>query len=276
MNPHARHPATLFEMFRSFWRNRGLIWQMSRRDVIEIYRGSVLGLVWAFFLPLIMLAVYTFIFGVVFKARWGIDADIGKTNFAVILFCGLIVHGLFAECVNRAPGLILANVNYVKRVVFPLEILPMVAMGTSLFKTMTSLIVLIGAMLALQIDLHASALYTPIILMPLTLITMGVAWLIAATGVYVRDMGQTVGILTTVMLFVSPVFFPVSSVPAAFQKFLFMNPLTFIIEQLRDVLIWGHAPNWMGLLVYCLLGLMFSWFGFWWFQRTRKGFSDVL
>lgn len=276
MNPHARHPATLFEMFRSFWRNRGLIWQMTKRDVIGRYRGSVLGLVWSFLQPLLMLAIYTFVFAVVFKARWGVGADEGKVNFAIILFSGLIVHGLFAECVNRAPGLILYNVSYVKRVVFPLEILPMVAMGTSLFQTMTSLIVLIGAMVVFRTDLHVSILYTPIILMPLMLTTMGVSWLMAAAGVYVHDIGQTVGILTTVMLFVSPVFFPVSAVPAAFQKFIFMNPLTFIIKQLRAVLIWGYSPDWLGLMVYSLLSLMLAWFGFWWFQRTRKGFSDVI
>src|SRR5262245_17193693 len=143
MNPQRTHPTGVIELFASQWRNRHLIIQLTKRDVMGRYRGSVMGLAWSFFNPLVMLAVYTFVFSVVFKARWGVGGE-DKINFAIVLFAGLIVYGLFAECINRAPSLILANANYVKKVVFPLEILPSVALGTALFHAGISLVVLLA------------------------------------------------------------------------------------------------------------------------------------
>jgi len=141
MNPHEPRPASPLEIARSFWRNRELIWQLTRRQVIGRYRGSLLGLAWSFFNPILMLLVFTFVFSVVFKARWGIGTEEGKTDFAIILFVGMIIHGLFSDCINSAPGLILSNVNYVRKVVFPLEILPWIAMGSALFHAIVSLAV---------------------------------------------------------------------------------------------------------------------------------------
>lgn len=276
MNPHHRHASSLLEIFRSFWRNRQLIWQLTKREVIGRYRGSVMGLAWSFFHPLLMLVIYTFVFSVVFKARWGVGSDESRTDFAVILFVGMIVHGLFAECINRAPGLILANPNYVKRVVFPLEILPWVALGSALFHAAISLVVLMGAYLVLNHGLQWTAIFLPMVLLPLLLGTLGFAWFLASTGVFVRDIGQTTGILTTVLLFVSPVFYPVSVLPEQYRMYLQLNPLTFIMEQARGVLIWGAAPDWPELGLYGVISLGVACTGFWWFQRTRKGFADVL
>jgi lipopolysaccharide transport system permease protein len=143
MNPHQAPSPTPAAMFASLWRNRQLIWQMTRREVVGRYRGSVLGLAWSFFNPVLMLIVYTFVFSVVFKARWNVSGDESKTDFAIILFTGMIVFNLFAEIVNRAPGLIIYNVNYVKKVVFPLEILSWVALGSVLFHSLVSLFVLL-------------------------------------------------------------------------------------------------------------------------------------
>ncbi len=271
-----RFDAGLAAMLSSIWRHRELIWQMSRREVIGRYRGSALGILWSFFNPVLMLAVYTFVFSVVFKARWGAGPEESKADFAIILFVGMIVHGLFAECVNRAPSLILSNVNYVKKVVFPLETLPWVAMGSALFHALISLVVLIAAQLMINVNLPWTAILFPLILLPLLLATMGFAWFLAATGVFVRDIGQITGILTTVMLFMSPVFYPVSALPEQYQTALLLNPLTFIIEQARQVLIWGRVPDWSGLAVYLGVSLAIAWAGFWWFQKTRKGFADVL
>jgi lipopolysaccharide transport system permease protein len=249
---------------------------MTKRDVVGRYRGSVMGLAWSFFNPVLMLIVYTFVFSVVFKARWGAGADEGKVDFAMVLFVGMIVHGLFAECVNRAPGLILSNVNYVKKVVFPLETLSWVAMGSALFHAFASFVVLIVAQLIVSANVPWTALFFPLVLLPLIFSTMGFAWFLAATGVFVRDVGQTTGVITTVMLFMSPVFYPVSILPEQYRMALLLNPLTFIIEQARQVLIWGRLPDWTGLGVYLTVSILVAWAGFWWFQKTRRGFADVL
>ncbi len=269
------YPASPRALFASLWGNRELIAQLTRREVLSRYRGSVLGLAWSFFNPLLMLVVYTFVFSVVFKARWGLG-DESKADFAIVLFVGMIIHGLFAECVTRAPGLILGNVNYVKKVVFPLEILPWVAAGSALFHSAVSIAVLLMVQLVFQHALAATVVFLPIVLVPLLFATMGLAWFLSSIGVYVRDIGQTIGIFTTVLLFLSPVFYPVDALPENYRILLLVNPLTFVIEDARRVLIWGQAPNWTTLMIYASASFGIAWFGFWWFQRTRRGFADVV
>ena len=275
-NPHAVQSASLIALIKSLWSNRHLIVQMTRREVVGRYKGSVLGLVWSFLTPILMLAVYTFVFSVVFKARWGIDTDESKTQFALILFVGLIVHGLFAEVLNRAPSLILSNVNYVKKVIFPLETLPVIAMGAALFHTFISMTVLLIAFVIFNGYLHWTMIFTPLVLLPLVILTLGLAWMLASLGVFLRDVGQTVGIITTVMLFLAPVFYPITALPEEMRPWLMANPLTFIIEEARAVLILGRMPDWSGLGAYTLVATSVSWIGFFWFQKTRKGFADVL
>jgi lipopolysaccharide transport system permease protein len=201
-----RHSASPQAAALSLWRNRGLIWQLTKREVIGRYRGSFMGLVWSFVNPILMLVVYTFVFSVVFKARWGESGGTSKTEFAIILFSGLITFNLFAECVNRAPGLILSNVNYVKKVVFPLEIMPWVTMGAALFHALISVAVLLGFFLAFHHFVHWTVLLLPLVWLPFLLLTLGISWFLAATGVFLRDIGQIVGIVTTAMLFRSPSF----------------------------------------------------------------------
>jgi lipopolysaccharide transport system permease protein len=269
------YPASPRALFASLWRNRELILQLTQREVMSRYRGSVLGLAWSFFNPLLMLAVYTFVFSVVFKARWGMGEE-NTADFAIVLFVGLIIHGLFAECLNRAPGLILANVNYVKRVVFPLEILPWVAAGSALFHSAISIAVLLAAQLAFQHTLAWTVVFLPIVLVPLLFATMGLAWFLSSIGVYVRDIGQTIGIFTMTLLFLSPVFYPVDALPENYRFLLLLNPLTPVIGDARRVLIWGQAPDWAGLMLYTAASFVVAWVGFWWFQRTRRGFADVV
>lgn len=276
LTPRTAYKATLGAMLLSMWQNRELIWQMTKREVVGRYRGSVMGLAWSFFNPILMLAVYTFVFSVVFKARWGVGEDQSKADFALLLFVGMIVHGLFAECINRAPESIVSNVNYVKKVVFPLEILPIVALGSSAFHSFVSVCVLLAAMLILDGAVPWTALYFPIVLLPLIVGTMGVAWFLAAMSVYLRDVKQTTSVLTTVLLFLSPVFYPISMMPDHFQFWMHLNPLTFIIEESRNMLIWGRSFDILGWGAYALSSMVIAWLGFWWFQRARKGFSDVL
>jgi len=263
-------------MARSLWCNRQLISRLSRREVVGRYRGAIIGLLWSFLNPLFMLVVYTFVFSVVFKSRWGVGEDETKIQFAVVLFAGLIVHGLFAEVLNRAPSLVLSNVSYVKKVLFPLEILPGIAMGAALFHSTISLTVLLGAYALFYGYLQWTAVLIPFVLLPLVILILGLAWVLASLGVFLRDVGQTINIITMVMLFLSPVFYPLTALPNQFQALIMANPLTFIIEQTREVLIWGHLPNWIGLGIYTMVATIVAWLGFAWFQKTRKGFADVL
>ena len=263
------------EMVASLLRNRNLIKALVKREVIGRYRGSVLGIFWSFFNPVFMLAVYTFVFSVVFKARWNGSSD-SKTEFALILFAGLIVFNLFAECINRAPGLILANTNYVKKVVFPLEILPWVSLGSALFHTLISLGVWLIAYAVLFGLPHPTVLLVPVILAPLLLLIIGITWSLASLGVYLRDVSQVIGVVTTILMFLSPIFYPVTALPEAYRPFLYLNPLTSVIEQARDVLFWGKIPDATGLAIYTVGAIFVAWLGFIWFQKTRKGFADVL
>jgi lipopolysaccharide transport system permease protein len=250
---------------------------MTMREVIGRYKGSIMGLAWSFFNPVLMLAVYTFVFSEIFISRWnGAGGDNSKTLFAVVIFVGMIVQGFFAETLNRAPGLILSNTNYVKKVVFPLEILPVITIGAALFHSMISLCVLLSAFVVFNGYLHWTAIFTPLVILPLVILTLGIAWILASIGVFLRDAGQFVGIIITVLMFLSPVFYPVSAVPERFRLLIMANPLTFIIEQMREVLIWGHLPSWVGLGNYTLVAIVIAWVGYAWFQKTRKGFADVL
>jgi lipopolysaccharide transport system permease protein len=276
MNPHQAPSPTPAAMFASLWRNRQLIWQMTRREVVGRYRGSVLGLAWSFFNPVLMLIVYTFVFSVVFKARWNVSGDESKTDFAIILFTGMIVFNLFAEIVNRAPGLIIYNVNYVKKVVFPLEILSWVALGSVLFHSLVSLFVLLLTQFILNQSLPWTIVFFPLVLLPLILASLGAAWFLAAIGVFVRDVGQITGVITTILMFLSAVFYPLSALPERYQNLLKLNPLVLIITESRNVLIYGSLPNWSWLGLALLMGLAIAFAGFWWFQKTRKGFADVL
>ncbi len=263
------------EVFLSLWRNRSLALQMSRREIVGRYRGSFLGMLWSFFNPVLMLAVYTFVFSIVFEARWGARGGSDKFEFALVLFVGLIVFNLFSECVTRAPGLVLSNTNYVKKVIFPLEILPWVSLGASLFHAIISLAVLL-VFLAFVGTVPATFLLLPLVIAPLLVLVMGLSWLLASIGVFIRDIGQFIGMVTTVLMFMSPIFYPASALPESVRSYLFLNPLTFIIEQSREVVIWGNLPDWSGLAVYMGFALLTAWAGLFWFQKTRKGFADVL
>lgn len=276
MNPHLARSTSITSLWQSLWGNRGLVYQMVKREVVGRYRGSVMGIVWSFFNPLFMLSVYTFVFSVVFKARWGVSGGESKVQFATILFVGMIVHGLFAEVLNRAPSLIPGNVNYVKRVIFPLEILPVVSLGSALFHSCISLCVLVCAIVLFNGSISWTAVLIPVVWFPLILATLGFAWMLASLGVFLRDVAQVIGIITTIFLFLSPVFYPLKAIPERYRTWILLNPLTFIIEQSRAVLIWGQRPDWLGLLLYLVVAFFVLWGGYWWFQKTRKGFADVL
>lgn len=263
------------EMADSAWRHRNLIASLVRREVVGRYRASAMGMLWSLLHPLLMLTVYTFVFSVVFKSRWSSASD-SPTEFALVLFSGLMIFNLFAECVTRAPGLVLSNVNYVKRVVFPLEVLPWVALGSALFHMLVSLgIWLIFYLAVFGIPRPTIVLFLPA-LSPLLFLTLGLSWVLASLGVYLRDVGQVTGLATTTLMFLSPVFYPVSALPERYRVLLEWNPLTHAIELGRGVLIWGTGPDYGAFLSHLLGSMLVAWLGFAWFQKTRKGFADVL
>jgi lipopolysaccharide transport system permease protein len=262
-------------MIASPLRNRNLIREMTKREIVGRYRGSALGIIWSLFNPMLLLAVYTFVFSVVFKARWGADTG-SKGEFAVILFAGMIVYGLFAECLNHAPSLVLSHPNYVKKVVFPLEILPWVALGVALFHAAMSALVLVIFLLFLNQALPWTILLLPVVITPLLLMTLGFTWFLSSLGVFLRDVSQLVGLLTTVLMFASPVFYSIASIPEQYRAFLYINPLAVLIEQVRGVLIWNVVPDLAVLTLVTGVSMLIAWIGFVFFQKTRSGFSDVM
>jgi len=263
------------EMIASFWHNRGLIRALIKREVFSRYRGSAMGLLWSFFNPVLMLAVYTFVFSVVFKARW-VGGSGSKTEFALVLFAGLMVFNLFAECVNRAPSLVLGNVNYVKKVVFPLEVLPVVALGSAVFHFLVSLAVWLGFYLIFFGVPQLTICQLPLVMLPTVLMTLGLSWFLASLGVYLRDVAQIIGVVTTVLMFLSPVFYPIVGMPEEYRPFMQISPLTFVVEQARDAMVWGKGLDGSGWGLYTGVSIVVAWLGFAWFQKTRKGFADVL
>jgi lipopolysaccharide transport system permease protein len=222
-----------------------------------------------------MLLVYTFVFGVIFKARWG-GSGASKTEFALILFAGLIVFNLFSDCVNRAPSLIVANVNYVKKIIFPLEILPVVTLLAALYHALVSLAVWVVAYGLIYGMPHASLIYLPLIIAPFSLFVLGGCWILASLGVFLRDVAQVIGVFVTVLMFLSPIFYPATALPEGYRELIFFNPLTLAVEQVRDALFWGRSPDMVALGIYWVLSLVVAWLGYSWFQKTRKGFADVL
>ena len=262
-------------MFTSVWRNRALIAALIKREVIGRYRGSFMGILWSFFNPIVMLSIYTFVFSFIFNSRWAGAGD-SKSEFALILFAGLMVFNLFSECVTRAPNLIISNANYVKKVVFPLEILPCVIVGASLFHALVSPIVWTSAYGIVFGLPPITMLYLPVVIAPLLLIILGLSWGLASLGVYMRDVAHFIGLVTSGLMFLAPIFYPATAVPEEYRGLLQLNPLTAAVENVRSVLFFGQQPDWQVLGIYSVVGIIIACLGFAFFQKTRKGFADVL
>lgn len=278
----SRHGAEQIEIMRktpavikSLADSDKLVWRMIRREIAGRYRGSILGFGWALLVPLLMLSVFTFVFSVVFQVRW--DAEIeGRGQFALLLFAGLIVYQYFAECLSRAPNLMLDNVSYIKKVVFPLESLAWVVAGTAGFTFAMNTVMLLAGHFLLAGPPPLTALLLPVVIIPFILGVAGVVWVISAAGVFLRDLQQVVSIVTTLAMFLSPIFYPIDAVPERFQVFLMLNPLAYVIETVRGLLIYGQLPGLVGLVLYTIGGWLMASAGLWFFLRTRKAFADVV
>ena len=260
----------------SLVRNRQLWWRLSEREVIGRYRGSILGWGWSLLTPLMMLGVYTFVFSTVFKARWGDLEQAGSLGFAINLFAGLITFNIFAECATQAPTLILSNVNYVTKVIFPLETLSAVSVAAALFHGCTSTIVLLAFELIAVQHVPLTVLLLPLVWLPFLLGCLAMSWLLSALGVFLRDLGQLIGVAVSMLMFMSAVFYPLSALPPALQTVMGLNPLVVVIEQSRRVLVQGVAPSASYVVLGFLLMLGLCEVSYRLFSKARRGFADVL
>jgi lipopolysaccharide transport system permease protein len=268
-------PTSPLSIVRLALAHRRLILRLARREVEARYRGSVLGIAWSVLTPLLMVAAYTFVFSVIFQPRWNVPPG-ANANFALLLYSGLLVFAVFSECAARAPGLVLENVSYIKKVVFPLEIMPLVAMvaaGVNFVIGFGVLMVLYVAMLGLP---PATILLLPLVMVPVVLFTLGFTWLLAALGVFLRDLRHAVGILVSLMMFLGPIFYPVTAVPEGLRWLLYLNPLTLVLEFSKDVLFWGTVPSLALLAGTILAAWATAWLGHLCFAKLRPGFADVV
>lgn len=256
-------------------RHFALVAQMARRDVAGRYRGSFAGLLWSFFNPLLMLVIYSFVFGVIFKSHWSGQID-GKFGFVIILFAGMNIHAMFSECANHAPTLIIENSNFVKKMVFPLETLAWSTLGSALFHLLISTLVLLLIELLSRGFVPWTVLLFPLVVVPFLPFVAGTVWLFSSLGVFLRDLKQAMGIVTAALMFLAPIFYPIEQIPTEYRSLLYLNPLTVIVQASREVLVWGRMPDWYMLGLYTMASCLFAWVAFAWFQRTRKGFADVL
>jgi len=257
-------------------KNRSLLWQLTRRNIISRYQGSILGLLWSLVQPLLLLAVYTFVFSVVFKMRWAVDNGDNKTAFAIIMFCGMTIFNIFCECVNGSCGLITGNPNYVKKVIFPLEILPLAyVLSTTILSMIWFFLLFLGALFFLN-GCHWTMLWLPVTLIPLVMICAGLGLFLSSLTVYIRDISQLIGIFTQILFFMTPIFYPIQAVPAKYQWTLQLNPLTLVIDQTRAFFLYGKMPDWRFCLISWVVAFVIFQFGLIWFEKTKKGFADVI
>jgi lipopolysaccharide transport system permease protein len=266
----------IWRLFPQLWAERNLIRQMSRRQLQALYRGSYLGVLWSLLTPLAMLGVYTFVFAIVFQSRWGTERTGGNAEFALILFAGLMAFNVFADVVSAAPNLILSHTNFVKRVVFPIEILPVTQTIVAVVQSFWQVgILLVGAWLFLG-TFSKTLFLLPLAYVPLVFLSLGVGWFLASLGVFVRDTDHFVRIGVQMLFFLTPVFYPLEIVPAFFQSILKLNPLTYILTLFRQVVLFGEMPAFSSYLLATATTYLIAWLGYSWFMKTKTSFADVL
>ena len=261
----------------------GLTTRLAAREVALRYRGSLGGLGWMLLAPLLLLGVYTFVFAVIFHARWPAAGGGGGTTgtgttgeYALVVFSGMLLHGFFAECLTRAPTLVLGNVNFVQKTVFPLEVLAVAQLLAALVHLAATLAVLLVFQWFIQGPPALTTLLLPLVIAPVALFALGLMWIVGALTVYFRDLAQLVGLLVTALFFLSPVLYPISAVPEFLRPLLYANPLTFAIETARGLLFAGVLPEPRAYLLYCLTALACAGAGLWGFRVLRDGFADAL
>lgn len=271
-----RQHASLRRLVADLLRNRDLLWQFTLREVQGRYRETRLGVLWALLTPLATLAVYTLVFSTIFRSGWSRGGNDGLAGFALTLFTGMTAYGIFAECVTRAPGLIVGSPNYVKKVVFPLQILPVSVLGSAIFHSLVSLVLIVATGALTTGRLPHTLLYLPLVYVPLIALTLGLSWWLAAIGVFVRDAGHAIGIFTHLLFFLTPILYPIEAVPERLRFFLWINPLAWIVEDFRRVVLWNLPPDWWWLAAVTAVALFLMAAGYAWFMVLREAFADVI
>ena len=257
------------------WHQRHLIVQLVRRDIAIRYRGSIGGIGWSILLPIANLSVFVFVFEYVFGAKWP-GAAHGTAAFAVQVFAGLMVYNFFAECIGKAPGLIVATPNYVKKVVFPLELIPLATVVSALFHLAVTLVVFLATSLVVEGRVPVTTFWFPVVLAPLVIVVLGLCWFLAAVGVFIRDMQHLVSALLPPLMFLSPIFYPITNIPEKYRWLLYANPLTPVVEQTRRVLVDGKAPQAEELLTAAAYAFVVLLLALIWFRRSRSAFAEAL
>jgi lipopolysaccharide transport system permease protein len=264
-------------MFSALTKHRTLVRQLLVREIAARYRGSIMGILWSLVTPILMLGIYTFVFSYVFKARWAVQTNDGTVlNFALMLFSGLLIHGMIADVLVRSPRLILDNTNFVKKVVFPLETLSWIVLLSTLFNFIIGFMLLLGFVYWELQYIPITVLWLPVILVPFLFMLIGISWLLASLSVYIRDIQQISGTLATFLLFLSPIFYSVTILPESLQPIIYLNPIAFVVEAFRNIVIYGLAPDFNALLTYSVAAIVMALCGFATFQRMRRGFADVV
>ena len=262
-------------MLRIILRNKYLVKKLIVRDIKTKYKGSVLGMFWSWIVPIMMLAVYTFVFSEVFQARWSVDTN-DKYQFAMTMFCGLSVFNVMAETMNRSTGLIMQNTNYVKKVMFPLELLPFVTVITAMFNCVVSLVILIVARLVIYKSISPMVLLLLPALIPILIISVGVGLFLSSLSVFLRDMGSIISVIVAVLMYATPVFYSSAAVPEKYRLISNLNPLTYIIENVRRIILYDEWINLQWYISSLITALVFYAIGLLVFKRSKEGFADVL
>jgi lipopolysaccharide transport system permease protein len=268
--------ASPYALIHALKAHHHLLRQLIIRDIVSRYKGSALGVLWSFVTPLLMLATYSVVFGVIFQSRFGESATGDTPHFALTLFAGLMLHSWVAECLTRSPSIILQHSAYVKKVVFPLEILPVMVVCSGLMNVLISLMILVVALLCVTGTMPSTLWVAPLLLLSYMPLLTGISWILASLGTYVRDIQQLMQLICTLLLFLSPIFYPASSLPEWLQPYLWLNPLAFMVEQFRAVVIMGEGINITASCIMFALNCIVMQIGSWWFQRTRSGFADIM
>ncbi|MBA3772995.1 MAG: ABC transporter permease [Ramlibacter sp.] len=261
-----------FRIFSDIWPHRYLLGQLIKRDVLLRYRGAMFGVLWIFLSPLFMLAIFAFVFGQVFQTRWP-QQDSGLP-FWLLLYSGLITFNIFAETVSRAPASVRGYPSFVKKIIFPLHILPLVPLGAALVHGAFNLLIMLAA-LAWAKGLHWQILLLPFLLLPVLLLALGLSWFVAAWGVFIKDMSQIIPMFVQMLLFLSPVLYPMSAVPKMLQPLYQYNPLGIVIETSRAA-VTGQAVEWSAWAMALAFCLVASILGYAFFQHSREEFADAL
>ncbi|HWE03025.1 MAG TPA: ABC transporter permease [Tepidisphaeraceae bacterium] len=268
------------QIVRKLWRQRELTWQLTCREISLRYRGAYLGTIWSLVNPLLMLVIYTFVFSTIFHSRWDGQppGKAGETYFALELYAGLLPFTVFADVIGRAPTIVLSVPNYVKKVVFPLEVLPMVALGTALFQSFVSVAILLAGVAVFQRSVSSALWLLPLAYLPLILLSVGLGWFLTSLGTYIRDLAQGVVPVIQILTFLTPIFYPIGIVPISVRPMLLANPLTIIVQGFREALLPGqeHVLGTVPWLTWTAMSALLAGVGYVFFMKTKRGFADVL